>query len=87
MLPGSVHCLLDAVQIVHQLRDGADGSGFIDGDVGFLEVGMRPFQMFTGNDGEPVSVEARPHGGLGGSELPQQRLSLTFNSCEIGGVH
>jgi hypothetical protein len=66
-----VHHLLDAVQVIHELRDGADGFAFVDGDISFLEVGHRPFEMGAGRVTEARCAESGAHGGLGDAELAE----------------
>jgi len=76
---GLFHELLDAVQVIHQLRDGADCFALVDGEVGFMDVRHCPFHVGTGAAAKTMRMQTTAQGGLGRLELAQQRLPLLFN--------
>ena len=83
-----VHHLLDAVQVIHELLDGADRFAFVDGDVGFLNVRPRPLHVRAGGVAEAACVvQAGAQRGFGGGELAEQRLPLAFNCLKFAGIH
>ena len=67
--------------------DGSDGFAFVDGDIGFVNVRPRPFEMGTGRIAETVCVQAGAHGGLGGALLAEQRLPLRLDGLYFSGAH
>ena len=65
-----VHYLLDAVQVIHELLDGADRFAFVDGDVGFLNVRPCPLHVRAGGVTEAACVmQTGTQRGFGGGEL------------------
>ena len=79
MLPQFIADLFNAIQVFNELRHAAYRLGFIDGDVGFLKVGQRPFQMFAGNTAKAARMKTGTQTGVGIAKLAQQRLSPAFN--------
>jgi len=82
-----IHHLLDAVEVIHELRDGADGTVFIDGEVGFVQVRLRPFEMGTGRIAETLGKQTGAHGNLGRAQLSEQRLSSRLAGLNFSGAH
>ena len=78
---------MDAVEIIHKLVDGSDGFAFVDGDVGFVNVRPRPFEMGTVRIAETMSVKSGAHGGLGGAQLAEQRLPSGLNGLNFSSAH
>ena len=67
--------------------DGADGFAFVDGDIGFVNVRPRPFEMGTGRIAETMCVQSGAHGGLGCAQLAEQRLSSGLDGLNFSGAH
>ena len=82
-----VHHLLDVVQGIHELLDGAHGFAFVDGDIGFADVRPCPFHVGAGGLAKAARGQTAAQGSFGGSELAEQRLPLAFNRLEFAGIH
>jgi len=52
-----VHHLLDVVQVIHELLDGAHGFAFVDGDIGFADVRPCPFHVGAGGLAKAARVQ------------------------------
>jgi hypothetical protein len=86
-----VHHLLDAVQVIHELLDGAHGFAFVDGDVGFAECAPAPVpggrgraQMLLGMDAGDAPATSGPI--INSSRQPRRiTICLGINQHELVG--
>jgi hypothetical protein len=83
-----VNHLFDASEVVHELCHAADGFRLVNGNVGFVDVRLRPFHVRPRRAPETVRMsQSGADAFLGDPQLGQQRLPLGFYLLEIAVAH